>query len=124
MLCQTGHQVRVVGRIGVEFNTTAQRAGDFTSLDGHILDLITFNLCHKIREGELLLRPLSVRALKQIEKSNHEQANNHPQRQVSAKIIQEPSPSGPSQNAVIHKRCGSSGYGAITTGLNMVIQTP
>ena len=87
-------QIGVIGCISVELRTIAQRAGDFLSLDGDVLNLIAFHLGYEVGKCELLVPALLARALKQIEKGNDEQGDDHPKCQVSAEVIQGPSPYG------------------------------
>ena len=86
------NEIGVIGRIGREGGAIAQRALDVVALNGDIQNLVALYLANEIREGELLFGALSARTLKQVEQRHDQQGDDDPQRNISAEIVQRPSP--------------------------------
>ena len=83
LLVQPVDQVGIVRRIGLEIAAVGEMPGDLVAGDGHILDVAAIDLGEQLREADLVAADLDARRLEQVEERDQEQADKHPDDEVT-----------------------------------------
>ena len=86
MLVQFAHQIRIVGRIGIERCTTGVMAANGVALNCYIADLAAFHFRNKLGIGQRGGGVPRPRALKKIKQRQYQEGDDHPKGDIATKI--------------------------------------
>ncbi len=89
LLVQLVDQVGVVRRIGLEIPAVGVMPGDLVAGDGHVLDVAALDLGQHLREADLIAADLNAGRLEQVEQSNQEKGDKHPDDEITEVRIHE-----------------------------------